>query len=209
MANTDLKGFAPYRHQSGRPVTTRDVLCKAAGLSANTHAGSFVKQLANLDEWDIASAGNAIDSLCVGFKYPDPVTGVEIRSTYLPSTVSYTHTGARPALGVYMTIVDDAFNCEFIGQLSGALVAPTTAETLNFDVVQTATDTASTSGQEIDSTTAATTTAQLRGIRYHKPIGEDNARGDDTTAAHAKLIVRINESESDPSQTATAVGAAS
>lgn len=206
MANRDQKGFIPYVHLSGRPITTREVLVLASGAGPLS-AGSFVKQTAAKDEWQAAAAGDAIDSLAMGFRYTDPTTGKDTRSTFLPSGLTYTHDSPRPLGGVYMTIVEDAFNCEYIGQLDAALTAPTTAETLNYDLVQTAADALTTgSGQEINAGSAAVASAQLRGIRYAKPSESDKAFGDDLTLTHGHLIVRINKSESDPAQTATAVG---
>ncbi len=207
MANPNVPGFAVYRHRSGRAITTREVLVLHTGVAI--HKGSFVKQSANTDEWTICAAGDAIDSLALGFRYRDS-NNREVQSDWLPASITHTaYTEARPADGIYMKIVDDAFNVDFVGQLNAALTAPVTAETLNFDIVQTNSETAAASGQEIAASTAATTSAQLRGVRYFKPFPEDAALADDLTLTHARLVVRINESESDPAQTTTAVGAAS
>lgn len=210
MANLDQKGFYPVEG-SGRPIRTREVLWEHTSATA-CHAGSFVKQLAGTDEWVIAAAGDAIDSLVLGWRYIG-ADGKEVRSVWLPTGAgAYTYpTGGqspKPTTGTYATIVDDAFNARFIGQLDGALTDAPKAETLNFDLVQTAADTAATSGQEINASSGATSSAQLRGVEYYKPLPKDAAYGNDTTLTHAKLVVRINESESDPAQTTTAVGTA-
>lgn len=202
MANDDNKGFVPYQHESGRPIVTKERRV-ASGYTTGTggiHKGSLVKEAADAT-WELAAPGDAVDSVAMGFRYTDPTTGMEIRSDFLPDGITYTGTGVYPKDGSYMTIVDDAFHVDYIGQLDGAIAAPVDEkETLNFDMVQTAADTRFTSGQEIDASSADDASAQLRGRFFY-----ENPKND-PTLTHAKLIVRINESQSDPAQTTTAVG---
>lgn len=193
----NVTGFEVYRHRSGRPVThiERDWLSSAPAC----HSGSWAKQGATTKVWTKAVAGDALSALIKSFRYVD-ATGVEIESDFIPANTS----------GAKVVINDDPANCEYFARLNAAIGAD--AITLNFDILD-GVDTTALSLQEINAATAATTTAQLRGIRYLKAqstdLGStDNALGDDITAAKARLVVRINENQSEPALgTVTALGA--
>jgi hypothetical protein len=196
MANNanNVSGFEVYRHRSGKAVTTIERPLNAT--HAAMHAGSFVKQDTGAFTWIKAVAGDSISSLAVGFRFND-ASGKEVQSDFIDANVAG-----------FVTMIDDPANCEYIGILSKAVIA--NATTLNFDIIN-GTDTAAKSLQTIDggtTTTPATTTLQLRGVRYLKKQGDDNALGDDVTADLARLIVRINKVQSDQALgTVTAVGA--
>jgi len=193
MANNanNVSGFEVYRHRSGKAVTTIERPLNAT--HAAMHAGSFVKQDAAALTWIKAVAGDALSGLAVGFRFND-ASGKEVQSDFIAANVAG-----------FVTMVDDPGNCEYVGILTAAIGA--NAETLNFDIVN-GTDTAAKSLQTIDAATAATTTAQLRGVRYLKKQGDDNALGDDITLTLSRLVVRINENQSDPALgTVTALGA--
>jgi hypothetical protein len=188
-------GFEVYRHRSGKAVTTieRPLSATAPAL----HAGSWMRQAAGLLEWTKALAGETIGGFAVGFRYPD-ANGKEIEKDFVPANQA----------DAFVTMVDDPANCEYFGRLDDDIAVD--AETLNFDILN-GTDTSQLSLQQIDASTALAATGQLRGVRYLKQQGSgfagDNALGDDITAAFARLVVRINENQSEPALgTIVAVG---
>lgn len=183
-------GFEVYRHRSGKAVTTIERPLNA--VHAAIHAGSWMTQDAGLLTWIKATAGVAISGFAVGFRFDD-ADGKEVQKDFIPANTAG-----------FVTMVDDPANCEYFGKLDDAISVD--AETLNFDILN-GTDTEFLSLQQIDASTALAATGQLRGVRYLKPLPSDSALGDDTTLAGSRLIVRINENQSEPALgTIVAVG---
>lgn len=199
MANPVRRGFWPVSRDSRTvPVIRVQVADDYATIIC---AGDCVRQ-ASTGLYERAAAGETIGSIVVGCSYVN-ANSQRVESLVLPAATSFSATGTRPSDGSYLYIVDDAFNWAFESEINAAIDQNVTDETLNMDMVQTATATAILgSQQELDASTKATTTAQFRLIAYIEDPSND------LSLANAKALCRINESQSATAQTAIAVGTA-
>lgn len=201
MANPVRRGFWPVRRAGGGRITYERVRV-ASAYATIICAGDLVRKEGTNGTFERAAAGESIWSVCVGVSYVN-ADSQRVESLVLPASTSYSASGFRPSDGSFLYIVEDAFNVIFETQMDGIMDQNTSDETLNYDMVQTATATAVLgSQQELNETTAATTTAQMRLVA----IVEDPSN--DTSIANAKVLCSITESQAATAQTATAVGTA-
>lgn len=180
MANADrVNGLRPVKHLDGSPYNgAANLYYVPSSDSTAIFVGDAVKSAGSADSDGVASvaqaaAGDAIRGVVVGVK---PVTD-ESTIYREASTERYVYVADAPDL--VFEVQEDS--------TGGALAASSVG--LNADVVVASGDTATgTSGMELDSSTAGTTTAQLRIMGYvQRP---DNEIGD-----NAKILVAINEHE--------------
>lgn len=180
MANADrVNGGRPVKHLDGSPYNgAANRYYVPSSDSTAIFVGDAVKSAGSADANGVASvaqaaAGDAIRGWVVGV---EPVTD-ESTIYRAASTERYVFVADAPDLVV--EIQEDS--------VGGALAA--TSVGLNADLVVGSGDTASgRSGMELDSSTAATTSAQLRIIGFAQ-------RADNEIGTNAKVLVVANEHE--------------
>lgn len=180
MANVDrVNGARPVKHLDGSPYNGAvNRYCIPASDGTAVFIGDFVKSGGSADANGVptviaAAAGDALRGVVVGI-VPDTADSLIYRAA---STLRYVLVADAPDL--VFEIQEDS--------VGGALAVTDVGE--NADIVVAAGSTSTgTSGMELDSSTHATTSAQLRilGLRQ---------RADNEIGVNAKWLVSINEHE--------------
>lgn len=180
MANVDApRGLRPVKHLDGSPYNgAANLYYVPSSDSTAIFLGDAVKSAGSADADGVpsiaqAAAGDALLGVVVGIK---PVTD-ESLNYRAASTERYVFVADAPDL--VFEVQEDSDG--------GALAAANVGNNADL-VVGTGSTTTGTSAMEIDSSTAATTSAQLRLLQYVQR--EDNEIG-----ANASWLVSINEHE--------------
>jgi len=180
MANSDtVKGLKPIRHRNGAPyngAANRYYIPASDGTAV--YVGDAVKSAGSADADGVptvaqAAAGDAIRGVVVAVE-PETNDSTIYR---VASTARYVYVADDPDL--VFEIQEDS--------VGGALAATDVGNNADLIVASGSTDTGF-SGMELDSSTKATTTAQLRILRLVP-------RPDNSIGANAKWEVMINEHE--------------
>ena len=178
MANSDIvKGAVAVSHPSGRIPT--NMYCILAADGTATFMGDFVKSGGSSDADGVpsvvqAAAGNTLRGVIVGF-VQNSADLTQMHRT--ASTLRYCLVADDPA--TVFEIQEDG--------VGGALAITDVGE--NADIIVAAGSTVTgNSGMELDTSTHATTAAQLRILGFVR-------RPDNEVGANAKVLVRIIEHE--------------
>jgi hypothetical protein len=180
MANVDApNGLRPVKHLDGSPfngATNRYYVPASDGTAI--FVGDAVKSAGSADADGVASvaqaaAGDSIRGVVVGIE-PETDESLNYRAA---STERYVYVADAPDL--VFEVQEDS--------VGGALAAANVGQNADL-VVGTGNTTVGTSAMELDSSSAAATTAQLRILGFAQR--EDNEIG-----TNAKVLVAINEHE--------------
>ncbi len=197
MANTALKGFAPYLVKGGGPVTYR----RGRVLTNNTTAiflGDCVVRAATGDYVVMATGTTAVESVQYGGCAFTNSAGTRVFGKFLPAATLYTSTGVYPDNASYIWFVDNVVNTAFTASVDAAIAL--TDLNLNYAVTLTAGSTATgLSGHVLTATGRAVTATipwRVEEFVFGSPIN-------DVDLINAAVVCYVNAAFDEPALTAS------
>lgn len=180
MANVDAPmGFTPAYHLSGGIIRAREYRITSDGSISAIYTGDLVKLLAD-GSIAVAAAGDRVVGVFAGCRY----TTTDGEAKWSPYLATNLDTQGDIAYGL---VYDDPM-IVFRAQSSGASGVADIGQLADMIATHSGSTSTGRSGQEINTTTAATT-GQLRQLAF---VDDPN---NDSTADNAELYVQIYEHE--------------